>query len=198
MGIKLLGPPPSGVTDGATKGYVDNLGSAGNWRPEDHGIISWAYDPVTASAGSALTSGTVFLVGMQVRQSASATTIYWHNNAGATITSGQNEVGLYDSTGTRLTSVAIAGTSLTAGFKTHTFTAVALTPGMYWIALLFNGTTPPQPIRLATFGATGINVGLTAATARFATGPTGQTTLPSSLTPASNITSALSVWAALG
>jgi hypothetical protein len=173
------------------------IGQKGNWDPDDHGIISWAYDPVIGSTGSAVTAGVLSLTRLNVKQAVTATSIYWHNNSAGTVTSGQNFIGLYDSTGTRLVSSAIAGTSVATGFKTQTISQ-ALLPGFYWVAFLFNGTTMPQPIRLATYGASPINVGLSAAQTRFGTILTGQTSLPTSFTPSSIAQSALSLWAAIG
>lgn len=173
------------------------IGQKGNWDPDDHGIISWAYDPVIASTGSAVTAGSLALIRCNVKQEVTATTIYWHNNSAGTVTSGQNFAGLYDSAGNRLASSSIAGTSVATGFKTHTI-SVALNPGFYWVALLFNGTTMPQPIRLATYGASAINVGLSNAQTRFGTYSSGLTSLPATITPASITQSAFSWWAALG
>lgn len=180
-----------------TNGGYDFALGPGTMEPEDHGIISWAYDPVIGSTGSAVTAGVLHLTRLQVRQSVTASNIYWHCNSAGTVTSGQNFVGLYDSAGTRLQSVSISGTSVATGFKTHSISQ-ALTPGFYWVAWLFNGSTMPQPIRLATYSATAINVGLSAATTRFGTILTGQTSLPSSITPANIANSALSLWTAIG
>lgn len=169
----------------------------GGFEPDDHGLIAWAYDPVIGSTGSATTAGVLSLIRLNVKQSVTATSIYWHNNSAGTVTSGQNFVGLYDSAGNRLQSVSIAGTSIGTGFKTHTISQ-ALTPGFYWVALLFNGSTMPQPIRLATYSGTAINVNLSAAQTRFGTIGSGQTSLPATITPGSIATSAFSWWAAIG
>lgn len=181
-----------------TSGVLASNASQGDWRPEDHSLAAWTYDPVIASTGSALTSGTIYLVGLQLRVAATVTSIYWHNNSAGTVTSGQNFVGLYNSSGTRLGQSSIAGTTVSVATKTEAIGTQNLGVGLYWVAFLFNGSTMPQPIRLATYSATALNLGLTAATARYATNATGQTSLPTSITPGNNVNAGLSYWVGLG
>jgi hypothetical protein len=74
----------------------------------------------------------------------------------------------------------------------------AVTPGLYWIGMVFNAATPPQPFRAGGLDSSLLNVGLTASTARYATNGTAQTTLPSSITPSSNTNNSIAWWAGLG
>lgn len=158
-------------------------------QPEDHGLLVWTYDPVFASSNSTLTNGTVYLIGIYVRRSLTISKVWWaHSTAGATPTSTQNVAGLYSSVGSLLSSVNIDA-KVTNGNAAQNATLTApqvVTPGLYWIGLVFNATTAPTLLR--TNGALqGLNnVNLTTSTKRFATNSTTQTTLPSSVTPASN------------
>jgi len=69
--------------------------------------------------------------------------------------------------------------------------------GFYWIGFLFNASTMPQIYRAQDLNATLMNLGLTTSLLQFATNGTGLTTLPSSITPASNTAAQFSYFSAL-
>lgn len=183
--------------------YRSPLLQTGVATPAGQGLSAWAFDPTCASSSTQLTAGTVYLVKLQNPPADTVTKVYWAvATAGVTATAGQNWVGLYDSTGARLAQTGVdtdAGTG--TGLKTTTITGQALAPGsFYWVAFLFNGATPPTVAR-ATTGVAAMavaNAGTTAATMRFATGGTAQTTLPSTITPASNAAALITLWTAVG
>jgi hypothetical protein len=187
------------ATGGTVTGNLDVSGRAlGMVTPRNHNLIAWSYDPAQATNGAAVTNGTVYLIQVEVNRSLTATKIYWGiNSAGVTPTSAQNWVGLYDSTGSRLATVDVTAKVTSATLQTDTI-SVAVTPGLYWIGMVFNAATPPQPFRAGGLDSSLINVGLTAATARFATNGTSQTTLPSSITPSSNTNNNIAWWVGLG
>lgn len=169
-----------------------------------HNLVAWTYDPSHAVNAIQLTGGTIYLAKLHVTRTVSVTKLYWWMSvAGATVTAGQNFGGLYGSDGTRLvTADADATVTATAGLQTLTISSTALTAGsFYWAALVFNATTRPtiQYGSGATGASTVTNVGLTAATFRYATAGTGQTSLPASITPASNSASLIAgPWMAVG
>jgi hypothetical protein len=187
------------ATGGTITGDLDVNGHAlGETIPRNNGLIAWAYDPALATNGAAVTNGTVYLIGIQVNRSLTATKIYWGlNTAGVTPTSAQNWVGLYNSAGTRLATVDVTAKATSATLQTDTISQ-AVTPGLYWIGMVFNAATPPQPFRAGGLDSSLLNVGLTASTARYATNGTAQTTLPSSITPSSNTNNSIAWWAGLG
>lgn len=77
------------------------------------------------------------------------------------------------------------------------FTApYAAAAGVYYLVLVCNGTTPITIFRTvaATTAAAMINHGMTAAVARYTTGPTAQTSLPASVTMASRTLSGTAHW----
>jgi len=178
----------------------------GDVHPRDHSLIAWAYDPAQATGSSTATAGTIYLTGMYVPRSVNATQILWGIGAGATITvtANTNWVGLFNSSGTLLASVnvdaRISGAGGTAVF-TETISSTALTPGLYWVAILLNWTgagTAPALLRASNVSGTLINAGLSsAATKRFVTNGTSQTTL-TARTPSSNAAAPFAVWAAIG
>lgn len=185
-------------------GSLSVAGNAcGETLPANHGIVAWTYDPSLAPNASLLTNGTVYLAAVYAQRSVSITKIYWWVTAVAvTPTASQNFVGIYDSTGARLQTTNVDADITSTGLKTTTITSQAITAGsFYWVAFVFNAATAPTLARATgTTGASSVVVmGQTAATYRFATNGTGQTSLPASITPASN--SALNFagpWAAVG
>lgn len=176
----------------------------GEAHPVDHNLVAWTYDPSHAVNNIQLTGGTVYLAKLHITRSVSVTKLYWWMSvAGATPTAGQNFGGLYSSAGARLvTADADATVAASAGLQSLTITSTALTAGTFvWAALVFNATTRPT-VQYAT-GATGAlavcNTGLTAAAFRYATAGTSQTSLPASITPASNSGSLIAgPWMAVG
>ncbi|MFF1444101.1 collagen-like protein [Streptomyces sp. NPDC058295] len=175
----------------------------GQDTPAAHGVAAWCYDPALAVNSTSLTSGTLYLVRVNVAAAVTATKLYWWaGNSGSGAVASQNVVGLYNSSGTLLASTNVDSAISSAGLKTTTITGQALTAGSYyWVALLFNASVPPTLTRAS--GWTGVdaaaNLGLSAAGFRFATNGTGRTALPSTITPASNVgTDFAGPWAAVG
>lgn len=191
--------------DATVTGDLDVAGFAlGEATPSAHNLLAWTYDPSHAVNNIQLTGGTIYLAKLHISRSASVTKLYWWMSvAGDTPTAGQNFGGLYSSAGTRLvTADADATVAASAGLQTLTVASTALTAGTFvWAALVFNATTRPT-VQYAS-GATGAlavcNVGLTAAAFRYATAGTSQTSLPASITPASNSGSLIAgPWMAVG
>lgn len=173
----------------------------GTAMPQDHGLISWSSDPTLQNTSTVLTAGTIYLTKLYVRNRATLANIYWWvGSAAVTATAGQNEVGLYDSTGARVVAVNVDAAITSTGLKT-TAASATLTPGWYWAAGVFNAGTLPGLTR-GNGGAgitTAMNIGLTASFLRYATNATSQTSLPSSITPASNAATAFAgPWFAVG
>lgn len=172
------------------------------YLPTDQGFISWTYDPAMASNGTNTVSGTVYLARVVLRYSATVSKVMLSIASGAvTVTANQNYVGIYDSTGARqaVTAAGSIDSALTsAGVLTATLsTSPTLAAGQYWVAFVNNATTPAQIGRTSNLASTP-NANLTAANYRFCVNGTAQTSLPASITPASNsLTNSFSMWAAI-
>jgi hypothetical protein len=186
----------------ATQAALDAKVATAALTPQDSGLISWSSDPTYPNANTVLTNGTIYLTRVQVRAAATLNNIYWWVGAAAvTATSGQNFVGVYDSTGTRVATTGVDANITSTGMKTTAVTPVGLTTGFYWVAMVFNAGTAPGLTRgtSATGVSAATNVGLAAATLRYATNATAQTSLPTSITPASNTATAFAgPWVAIG
>ncbi|MFI0822310.1 hypothetical protein ACH4TX_41945 [Streptomyces sp. NPDC021098] len=191
-------------TGGTIGGSLAVTGNAlGMDTPAAHGVAAWCYDPALAVNSTQLTAGTLYLVRVNVAANVNVTKVYWWvANTGSSAVAGQNLVGLYDAGGTLLASANVDAAFASATLKTTTIASTALSAGQfYWVALLFNASVTPTLTRGS--GWTGVdaaaNLGLTAATYRFAKNGTGRTSLPSSITPGSNVGSDIAgPWVAVG
>lgn len=168
----------------------------------DHGLIAWTMDPATCrSVGDNITSGTIYLCKVRIvnRSTIVSNVLFSIVNTPTNMTAGQNFVGLYDSSGTRLvTSADQAANWTTAGLKTVAITPQTLAVGSYYVAILMNSTgTVPQLLQGNGASASALNAGLSVGTARFLNTSAGNTSLPSSITLGSQSTNAGSRWFAL-
>lgn len=169
-------------------------------EPDDHGYLAWALDPGSLVNQVTLTAGVLYGTRLEIRRTMSVTNVVlFCSTAGSTLTAGQNFVGLYDSSGTRIgvsadqtTAWGTSGVKI-AALASGPFTVAA---GYVWAVLVANGTTPPQ-FGTGSLFSVGANAGLAAAETRFASQGTTQTALPASLTPGSWLQNANAPWAAL-
>ncbi|MDX3260693.1 glycosyl hydrolase family 28-related protein [Streptomyces sp. MI02-2A] len=170
---------------------------AGMASPREYGAIGWSVHPEQVNGGQVLTIGSLYLAAVYVPRNTTATKLFWGTTtAGATPTSGQNFVGLYNSSGTLLVSVNVdARVPVSNGFFTESIN-VGVSPGVYWVAFLFNAATSPSVMRGPNINASLVNFNLSPASYRFATNGTG-TALPATITPGSNTVSGFPLFAAL-
>lgn len=171
------------------------------FRPDDHGLITWTDPPGTLSgAGFGLTTGQVYLSKFKIvdRATVVSNIKYYLTVAQAGGTSGQNFVGLYNSSGTLLIASGDQTTNFsTTGEKTAAITPQTLAVGSYYVAFLANHSTT-APSVAGGGGNSGLtNVGLTAGTGRFLNTSAGNSTLPASITLASQSLNTASRWAGL-
>ena len=158
--------------------------------PEDQNLLTWAFDPISAVSFTATASGSLALIKVWLRQTATITNIiYAISTAGTGMTSGQNFVGLYSSAGVRVGLSAdqtanMGGTGIITAALTTPYAAAA---GFYWVAILTNSSAAsPGLARSGSLAASNLaSVGLTASTRRYGSFGTGQTSLPASFTPSS-------------
>lgn len=172
----------------------------GDVLPGDQGMLEWNFDPAAAiTGGTVMTKTDISLARINIRTPTVVNNVWLHCVTAATgQTSNQNFVGIYSSAGALLGSSAAGSidSKLTTGaVVTQPLTApVALGPGFYWVAALFNSSGTAVLLAEAGNSAVNANAGLTAVNYRWATNGTG-TTLPSTITPSSNsLTGAIPFW----
>lgn len=175
----------------------------GMYLPSDLGFTSWSYDPVDTPNTSATTSGTLYLSRVVLRYATTVTKgAVAIGTAGAAPVANQSFIGLYDSGGTLRASTAagaIDGSLTSTGLLNATFQAsFAAAAGVYWLAFVNNAGTPVAVGRNSGLNLGIANGGAAAANFRFCVNGTGLTSLPGSITPASNsLTNAVTMWAGL-
>lgn len=189
------------ITNAATSGV--NIGPNGNISltgsitgatepnapfPSDHAYIAWVYDPVFTSGSGTVNSSGLYLSAMYIRATTTISNIVIYIfTAGATLTTGENFVGLYNQSGVLLSGSADQTTTFTGtGAKTIPLTTPqTVGPGLYWAAVLANGTTGPALARANTNITAMMDIGLGANAYRFGLLAGAGTTLPASFTPSS-------------
>lgn len=181
---------------------ISDIENAEGFRPNELGFITWNYDPANVSGQSAFTPGTVHMFRMEIkRASMISNIIIGIQTAGNVLTAGQNFAGIYDSSGNQLRITADQSVPwITAQLAVMPLTSpLNVTPGSYYIAVVANGTTAPSVSR--SFGAAAVgpigNAGTTVTNARWANGPTGQTSLPASINMSTRTYGPTGWWAAL-
>lgn len=159
--------------------------------PADFAWQAWSADPGLLGATAAPVAGQIQLVMVILRATQTITNILTAvSTAGATLTAGQNFLGIYDSTGTLRGVTADQTTPWgSVGFKSAALTTAITNAaaGVYYVAFLSNGTTPPT-FRASTPNAALANGSAVGAALRFSTNLGAQTTLPGSITLANNAT----------
>jgi hypothetical protein len=195
-------------------GSIASNDSVSAIAPSSLGLKAYNYPYVWATGtGSAVTTaGALYLAKIPIVGNTLVTDIYIKiATAASGLTSGQNFVGLYNSSGTRV--ATSADLTATIGTNTGVITCAMATPyttpssDYYYVGMFFNaGTTQPVlsaytgfvtvTTSVATFGSA-TTFGNTAAKFPFSVSATGSNTtaLPASITMASNTaTGAYTLW----
>jgi len=154
------------------------------WRPEDHGYLTWNYDP--ALANNATLQSTVAAAGVLTfarvpmpKATRVTNLILMLTSVGATLTAGQCFAALYTAAGTRVGVTADQSSAWATG--TGAKVMALATPydppdaSDLYVAWWYNGTTAPTWGRSAQQSGAS-NPGLSAPNLRFGTADTGLTT----------------------
>ena len=199
----------TGVTAGVAVDDLSVIGQAlEQYRMTQRGFIAWSYDPSYATAGTVAVSQSLYVikVPLPLNKTYSITgCVVAVPTAGATLTSGQNLLTLYNQAGTKQGDTADqSAVWTTTGTYATNFSggpySIAGGLGNYcWVSFLSNGTTP------ASFATSGTRLAYNATSTGAATGASlwaarnGTTvTATATITPSSNvITAALAYWVGL-
>jgi hypothetical protein len=175
------------------------VGASGQITPALQNLVGWSYDVAMAAASSSPTNGTLYVTRLQIDRVATVSNLLLVcTGAAVTPTAGQNAVGLFNSAGVLIASASLDAALGASGPVVAPCTPVGVTPGIYYVGFFTNAVTPATMARGSgvSGSATGTNIGASGASLRFATGPTGLTSIPGSITPAALVTSgSVSFWA---
>lgn len=196
-------PSADAATVAKTGSYTDLINQPAtaaprtDFGPGDHGLLAWSYDPSFLTAGSALTSGTLYLTKMRVPTAVTVTNIVTSvATAGTGLTTGQCFAALYDANRNLLGVTADQSTAFASiGLKTMALTTpVSVTAGYCYAAFWAVGTTPPQISRMSG-GLAVLAAGLTTSSYRYGSSTTGLTTTAPATAAVMTLSSAW--WAAI-
>lgn len=198
-GTFLVGPGiPTATVSAGVPTLITPTASGPNPNPSDQNLKAWSYDPGLQTSSTTLTSGLVYLIRMPLAQPQWITNILIEVMAAGTgLTSGQNFVGLYSSGGTLIATSADQTSAWgSTGLKSAALTGAPYYEqgGFVYAAVLSTGTTPITVGRATVQGSATVNAGLTAAASRYATGPSGQTSLPGAITMSTLTPIATAIW----
>lgn len=198
---------PAGTQAAGATGKAADAGHVhpadGGPRPSDVGLLAWTFDTVSVGGTSVPTAGNVVGTAMWVRRTITvANLIAAISSAGSGLTSGQCFGLLYYQDGTLVAKTADqaatwAGAAAVQTMALSAVTSLTLQPGMYWGAVLSNGTTSPTFRSCSASPPNAlINVGRTAAQSRCGTLATVVTS-PGNITPSSINQTGSAIWFAL-
>lgn len=146
--------------------YQGTAGPAGSasytgspWSPSDAGFIAWNGDINHMLASFTSTSGRLYLSRIRLGRTQTCTggSIYIAT-AGNTLTSGQNLMGLFDTSGTKLATSTDQTTAWgSTGFKDCAWSSAitSLAAGDYFVAFLSVGSQAARPTRMDDDNANG-------------------------------------------
>lgn len=170
------------------------------WTPADSNLLLATGDPMALTSTAITIAGTLYLMKLPVRYLVKISSLWFLVTTIGAGTSTTSFVGLYSSAGALLSGSSDISTPLKtlAPAQCNLTTPQTLAGGTFvWAALLTNlGTTQPTLLKGLTATGNLPNVGLTAASYRWAINGTGLSALPGTITPASNSsTNMLTFWA---
>lgn len=168
----------------------------GTWLPSSGstGWLGWNTDVCTVGAANNTTAGGVYLQRLNFYAPTTITNLIYVMTVLGSGTSTGTFVGLYSSAGTRLTTSSDLATSFNASGTVGAVTCPVTTPQSFtagqfcWAAIVTNLSVTQPTLARQVNVATEANAGLTAANFRWCVNGSGQTSLPTSITPSSNST----------
>lgn len=201
--INFTGTGVTATDDGVNNAVVVTIpGQNAIPTPESHNLVSWSLDPSTNLSGGAVVAGTVYLTKLLVPPGGATITRLYMYVTGAFTTPVNSQIGIYDSTGFQLNFVDLVSPTnflSSTGDKLITIASTSVLEPFVWIGFVFNATTLGSIARglSPVAGSAMLNLGLTAATYRYAINGTSATALPGTITTSANALSTIPIWAAM-
>lgn len=192
--IQPVGASASAGSNGAAadSGHVH---PSATWVPADNNLLIATSDPGVCSNAGTPVAGTLYLIKLTARTALTISNLWFGISSNSSGSSTGSYAGLYSSSGTELTGSSDVGALFNSGSSGSSgswaecalTTPQAVTAGSFvWAALLLNISSMPS-LYQGPGGNTGFpSAGLAVSTARWAVNGTSLTSLPPSVTPASN------------
>ncbi|MFJ3907460.1 collagen-like domain-containing protein [Streptomyces vinaceus] len=182
------------------------------WGPEDHGLLTWAFDPaLAASTGLFPGSGPIRVTAVPLRQPTQVSRIVWHATGYAGGLTSGSWAAIFNDAGTRVAATGDLSAAPYEPAEVHTpggaaissplTSATTLSAGTYYVAwrMQYSTTNGDGPMLLASessagappnfFGPNGLR--------RFGYYSSGAATAPASITVSSMLTGANRFWVGL-
>lgn len=182
------------------------------WGPEDHGLLTWAFDPALAnSTGLYPGAGPIRVTAVPLRQTAQVSRIVWHATGYAGGLASGSWAAIFNAAGDRVATTGDLSNAAYEPAEVHTgggaaissplTSATTLAAGTYYVAwrMQYNASTGDGPMLLASesaagsppnfFGPNGLR--------RFGYYATGAATAPASITVTSMLNGANRFWVGL-
>jgi len=170
------------------------------WAPQDNALQVANDDPWASQSTFTLIAGTLYLLKVKVPFAITISNLRFMSNgaAGAGASTG-SFAGVFTPAGLRQAVSADQGANFTNSFVPITVPLPApllISPPFIWVAVLSNLATTQPTFASGSGNGNFTNCNLSAASYRFCVNGTGLTSIPASITPASNsLTGNASIWA---
>ncbi len=177
---------------------IDN----GPLNSADYNFAAFNFNPRDIDAvGMQAASGTIYFSRIELSCPVNLFQIFMGvSNGGEDLTAGQSLVGVYDGDGNLLVQTGDqSGVWTSTGVYGIPVTATTLEPGRYWLAIMSNGTLPPEFVA-SQAGAAALNILLSPPNLAYGQ-LADQTTLPATVDPSTFLTPPIGQkmpWIALG
>ncbi len=180
----IAGSGVSLSSGGTTESPTITVTATGSTAPADpglSGLTAWSVDPYMCSSSQVLTSAHVFAVRMLGSPSTAVTNAWvMIGTGGSGLTSSENYIGFYNSSGTQLAVSADQTSSWgSSGIKQISLSATIPSDGVLYALIVCNGGTAPA---FATTPAVVSSLAFTGPHTRIGVVSSSSTTLPSSFT----------------
>jgi len=162
---------------------------AAPWLPSDNGLLAASGDPAEFAATIGVTGGTLYLAKIMVRAPFTISNLLFPVTTPGSGTSTGSFAGVYSPSGALIASSADCATQLTESGANPIAMQAPVAVGSYsfvWAAILCNLSVTQATLARAGASSASTTMGATAATFRFAINGTLLSSLPASITPASN------------
>jgi hypothetical protein len=165
--------------------HVHGYAEGGGLEPEDHGLLAWTMDPMTALGTATISAAQVLhVMKLRTRRPITVTNVVLVvTAAGVALTANRCYAALYDAAGNLLSITADQSVAwVSPGVKVMPLAAPQAIPaGNFYVGLMYAGTTSPTLPRGSNVNTATVNMNTTGLAQRSATVGAALTTPPASI-----------------